>query len=88
MEKYIVFHPKLTKPDRMILETLAKDIKLFSKSAESKGANCENGGNDLDDRCSMYSLFTWSNIITWSNITMDFRLVSKCFGPIEAQRFE
>ncbi|KAI1127134.1 hypothetical protein F5Y10DRAFT_266463 [Nemania abortiva] len=38
MEKYIVFHPKLTKPDRIVLEALATDVKLFSKSTAPNGA--------------------------------------------------
>ncbi|KAI0439510.1 fatty acid desaturas-like protein [Xylaria telfairii] len=38
MDKFIVYHPKLTKPDRIVLETLAADIEQFSRStADDQG---------------------------------------------------
>ncbi|KAI1733391.1 hypothetical protein F4680DRAFT_464154 [Xylaria scruposa] len=48
MEKYIVFQPKLTKPDRIVLEALAEDVKLFSSSIASKETENRLGRNGND----------------------------------------
>ncbi|KAI0968733.1 hypothetical protein F4678DRAFT_474447 [Xylaria arbuscula] len=69
MEKFLVFHPKLTKADRIVLEALATDLKLYSNNNVSKAVDKELRGNGQDSCCGeSRNALVLSNLIALNDV--------------------